>query len=104
MVGEVCIEAKYSTNDLVNIALEDGLTSFHVFDLNMDLGDLDDQPSLVVQLSHVQMLLVMNNSQNFDVHDVMEFEKILERLKKMIIANCSKQHQRTLDTLFVSHL
>jgi hypothetical protein len=31
-------------------------------------------------------------------------EKILERLKKMIVANRSKQHQRTLDTFFVPNL
>jgi hypothetical protein len=40
----------------------------------------------------------------FDVHVVMEFEKILGRLKKMTIANRSKQHQRTLDTFFVPNL
>ena len=64
----------------------------------MDLDDIDDQPLFIGWLSHIQyhdQLLfhfIMDNSQNFDVHDVMEFEKILKRLKKMIIANCSRQH------------
>jgi hypothetical protein len=40
----------------------------------------------------------------FDVHVVMEFEKILGRLKKMIVANHNKQHQRTLDTFFIPNL
>ena len=83
MVGEECIEAKYSTNNLVNLALEDGLITFHDFDLNVDLSDVNDHPIVVVRLSHVQhhaqMLshFIMNNFQNFHVHDVMEFEKIL---------------------------
>jgi hypothetical protein len=37
----------------------------------------------------------------FDVHVVMEFEKILERLT---VANRSRLHQRTLDTFFVPNL
>jgi homoserine trans-succinylase len=40
----------------------------------------------------------------FDVHVVMEFEKILGRLKKMTVANHSRQHQRTSDTFFVPNL
>jgi hypothetical protein len=35
----------------------------------------------------------------FDVHVIMEFEKVLGRLRK-IVANRSRQHQRTLDTYF----
>jgi hypothetical protein len=40
----------------------------------------------------------------FDVHVVMEFEKILGRLRKMIVANRNRQHQRTLDTFLVPNL
>jgi hypothetical protein len=40
----------------------------------------------------------------FDVHVVMEFEKRLGRLRKMIVANRSRQHHKTLDTFFVPHL
>jgi hypothetical protein len=36
-----------------------------------------------------------------DVHVVMEYEKILGKLKKMTVANRSRQHQRILDTFFV---
>jgi hypothetical protein len=40
----------------------------------------------------------------FDVHVVMEFEKKLGRLRKMTVANRSRQHQKTLDTFFVPNL
>ena len=82
----------------MDLALEDGLTTFHDFNLNMDLGDVNDQPLTIMQSSHTQyhtqmlFYFIMGNSQNFDVYDVMKFEKILKRLKKMIVANCCKQH------------
>ena len=93
MVGEECIEAEYGTNDLVNLAFENGLTTAHDFDSNTEVVDVDDQPLPVVRLStaqhHAQMLFyfIMDNSQDFNAHDVMEFEKILGRLRKMTIAN-----------------
>jgi hypothetical protein len=34
----------------------------------------------------------------FDVHIVMEFKKILKRLRKMTVANRTGQHQRTFNT------
>jgi hypothetical protein len=34
----------------------------------------------------------------FDVHVVMEFKKILKRLRKMTVANRTGQHQRTFNT------
>jgi hypothetical protein len=40
----------------------------------------------------------------FDVHVIMDFEKILRRLRKMIVANHSRRHQITLDTYFVPNL
>jgi hypothetical protein len=39
-----------------------------------------------------------------DVHDIMEFEKILGRLRKMTVANRSRQHHITLNTYFVPNL
>ena len=105
MASEEFIEDEYNTNDPINLTLEDGLTTnFHGFDLNIDLGDVDDHLPLVVWLSHAQyhakMLShsIMHNLKFFNIHDVMKFEKILERLKNMRVANCSKQHQRTLST------
>ena len=63
-----CKEAKYNTNDLVNLALEEGLITSHDFDLNMDLGNVHDQLPSIVWLSHAQyhaqMLsyFIVNNS------------------------------------------
>ena len=73
----------------------------------MNLDDIDDQPPSIVWLYHTQMLsyfIILENSQKYDVCDVMEFENILGRLKKVTIANCNRLHQRILDTIFVPHL
>ena len=97
----VCLE-------LVNIALDNSLSTPDDFDLNLDLGDVDGHPPPIVQLSDVQhyaqMLsyFIMDNSTNFDIRDVIEHEKLLETVRKMIVAIRSRQHQRTLDTFFVS--
>jgi homoserine trans-succinylase len=40
----------------------------------------------------------------FDIHVVMEFEKILGRMRKMTVANHNRQHQRTLDTFLLPNL
>ena len=42
MACERSIETKYNKNNLMNFALEDGLITFHDFDLNTDLGNVDD--------------------------------------------------------------
>ena len=41
---------------------------------------------------------------DFDIHVVMEFEKMLKRMRKMIVANHNRQHQRTLDTFLFPNL
>ena len=92
---------------LVNIALDNSLSTPHDFDLNLDLGDVDGHPPPILPLSnaqhYAQMLsyFIMDNSTNFDIHVVIEHEKLLETVRKMIGANCSRQQQRTLDTIFV---
>ena len=88
----------------MNLALENGLTICHDFDFSTNLGNVNDQPPLVVQLCdiqhHAQMLsnFIIGNSYNFDVHNNIEFEKILERLRKMIVTNFFKHGHGTLDT------
>ena len=77
----------------MNLAFKDGLTTLHDFDLNTDLGDVHDQYSPIVELPnaqhHAQMLshFIMDNFQKFHIHDIIEFEKILKRLRKMTIAD-----------------
>ena len=60
MAREKYIEAEYGTDDLVNLAFENGLTTAHDFDFNMEVVDVDDQPPPVVRLCaaqhHAQML------------------------------------------------
>ena len=91
----------------MNIALDNGLNTPHDFDLNLDLGDVDDHPPPIVLLSDAQhcaqMLsyFIMDNSTNFDIHAITEYEKLLEMVMKMTIANRGRQQQRTLDTFFV---
>ena len=96
----VCLE-------LVNIALDNSLSTPHDFDLNLDLGDVDDHPPPIVSLCdaqhYAQMLsyFIMDNSTNFIVHAITEHEELLETVRKMTIANRGKQQQRSLDTFFV---
>ena len=86
----VCLE-------LVNIALDNSLSTPHNFDINLDLGDVDGHPPSIVRLSdaqhYAQMLsyFIMDNSTNFDIHAVIKHEKLLETVKKMIVANCGRQ-------------
>ena len=54
MTGEDCIEAEYSTSELVNIALDNSLSTPDDFDFNFDLGDVDDHPPPIVRLSDAQ--------------------------------------------------
>ena len=43
----------------------------------------------------------MDNSTNFDIYTIIEHEKLLETMRKIIVANHGKQQERTLDTFFV---
>ena len=93
--------------ELVNIALDNSLSTPHDFDLNLDLDDVDGHPPPIVRLfdvrhyAQVLSYFIMDTSTNFDTHAVIEHEKLLETVRKMIIANHDKQQQRTLDTFFV---
>jgi hypothetical protein len=49
-------------------------------------------------LSH----FLLNNSINFSVQDVTNFQKVLGKLEKMGDANLNKQQQRTLDSYLKS--
>ena len=76
---------------------------------NIDLNNVNDQPPPIMRLSnaqhHAQMLSHFHHKKliNFYIDDVIEFEKILERLKKIIISNCFRYGQRTLGSFIVSH-
>ena len=82
----VCLE-------LVNIALDNSLSTPHDFNLNLNLGGVDGHLPPIVQLSdaqyYAQMLsyFIMDNSTNFHIHAVIEHEKLLETVRKMIVSN-----------------
>ena len=86
MAGKECIEIEYNTYDLVNLAMENGLTTSYDFDFNTDLANVDDQPPPVVRSSntqhHAQMLshFILDNSKFFDIHVVMELLYLICRV------------------------
>jgi hypothetical protein len=45
---------------------------------------------------------LLNNSINFSVQDVTNFQKVIGKLDKMGVAILNKQQQRTLDSYFKS--
>ena len=106
-VDKEYIEVEYSIEELLNLALENDINMPLDFTLNADVVDVDDQHPLVVGLSdakhHIEMLshFIMDNSLDCDVHSIIEFEKVLEKLRKMTIANRGKQHRKTLDAFFL---
>jgi hypothetical protein len=72
--------------------------------LNVDpILDVDNQPPPIVKLidmrHHASMLsFLLDNSVNFNVYDVTNFQKVLEKLDKMGVANLNRQQQRTSDS------
>lgn len=95
---------EYSTNKLVSIALENGLSTLHDFDLNINSGDVDQSTHVVRLLNaqHYAQILshfIMNNSTYIDIHIVIEYGKLLRRFRKMTIANSGRQHLRTLHNI-----
>ena len=49
-VSVVCLE-------LVNIALDNSLSTLHDFDLNLDLGDVDSHPLSIVRFMMLNIML-----------------------------------------------
>ncbi|MGI0075656.1 MAG: hypothetical protein ACREA5_06905 [Nitrosotalea sp.] len=98
MPSDKYVEIDYITNNLMNLALENGLTTSHDFALNMNLDDVSGEHQRIERLSnaqhHAQMLFhfIINNYEKFNVHFSMEFDKILRRLRKMIVANSIREH------------
>jgi hypothetical protein len=102
MDGKDLIEEELINTELVDVALEVVEASPSNLDLNVDpIPNIDDQPPPIVKLTNVQhhasMLshFLLNNSINFSVQDVTNFQKVLGKLDKMGVANLNKQQQRT---------
>jgi hypothetical protein len=102
MDGKDLIEEELINTELVDVALEVVEASPSNLDLNVDpIPNVDDQPPPIVKLTNVQhhasMLshFLLNNSINFSVQDVTNFQKVLGKPDKMGAANLNKQQQRT---------
>ena len=108
MEGEEILELELSIDEFVDIALE---TDFaQDFDLNVDLHslDVDDVSPPIVKLNdakcHASFLsnFLLDNSIYFDVNEIISFQKLVENLDNMTIANLGRQHPRSLDSYFKS--
>jgi hypothetical protein len=107
MDGEDLIEEELTNTKLVDMALEVVEASPSNLDLNVDpIPNVDDQPPPIAKLTdmrhHASMLshFLLKNSVNFIVQDVTNFQKVLEKLDKMGVANLNKQQQRILNSYF----
>ena len=106
MEGEEIIELELSIDELVDAAL--GINYAQGFDLNVDLHlvNVDDVAPPIVKLSdakrHASLLsnFLLDNSLHFGVNEIISFQKLVENLDKMTLANLSKQHQRSLSSYF----
>ena len=109
MDGEDFIEEELTSIELVNMALEVVEASPSNLVLNVDpIPNVGDQRPPIVKLTdtqhHASMLshFLLNNSVNFSVQDVTNFQKVLRKLDKMGVANHNKQQQRTSNSYFRS--
>ena len=53
-------------------------------------------------MHHCCLVFFLKNSLYFDVNEIISFQKLVENLNKMTIANLGRQHQRSLDSYFKS--
>ena len=98
MEGKKITELELSTNELVDVALK--INYAQGFDLNVDLHsvDVDDVAPTTVEHSdakcHASLLsnFLLNNSLQFVVNKIINFQKLVRNLDKMIVANLGKQH------------
>ena len=87
MEGEEIIELELSTNELVDVVL--GINYAQGFDLNVDLHsvDVDDVAPPTIKLSdgkrHASLFsnFLLNNSLNFDVNEIISFQKLVGNLR-----------------------
>jgi hypothetical protein len=99
MGGEEIVELELSIDELVGAAL--GINHAQGFDLNVDLHsvDVDDVAPPTVKLSdakrHASLLsnFLLDNSLHFGVHEIFSFQKLVENLDKMTVANLGRLNQ-----------
>jgi hypothetical protein len=109
MDGKDLIEEELTNIELVDMALGVVEASPSNLYLNVDpISDVDNQSPPIIKLSdvrhHASMLshFLLDNSLNFSIHDVTNFQKVLGKLDKIGVANLNRQQQGTLDSYFRS--
>jgi hypothetical protein len=108
MEGEEITELKLSIDELVDATL--GINHAQGFDLHVDLHsvDVDDVAPPIIKLSnakcHASLLsnFLLDNSLHLGVNEIIIFQKLIENLDKMTVANLSRQNHRSLNTYFKS--
>jgi hypothetical protein len=109
--GKRLLSLELSTHELVDDAL--GINHAQGFDLNVDLHsfvhslDVDDVAPPTVKLSdakrHASFLsnFLLDNSLYLGLNEINSFQKLVGIFDKMIlVANLSRQHQRSLNSYF----
>ena len=94
-----------STHELVDAAL--GINHAQGFDLNVDLHsvDVDDVAPPTLDLSDAKRYasllfdFLLDNLLHFGVNEIISFQKLVENLDKMTIANLDRQHERSFGLL-----
>jgi hypothetical protein len=70
--------------------------------------DMDDVAPLTIKISdakhHASLLssLLIENYLDFDVDEIISFQKLVGNLDKMTVASLGSQHHRSLDSYFKS--
>jgi hypothetical protein len=108
MKGEEIIELELSIDELVDAAL--GINHAQGFDLDVDLHSVhvDDVAPPTVKLRDAKRRasllsnFLLDNFLHFGVNEIFSFQKLVENLDKMTVANLGRQNQRSLNSYFKS--
>ena len=106
--GKEITELELNYVELVHVDM--GINHGQGFDLNVDMHsvDVDDVAPPTLKLSdakrHASLLsnFLLDNYLHFGVYEILSFQELEVNLGKMIVANLSRQHQRSLNSYFKS--
>jgi hypothetical protein len=108
MKGEEVTKPKLSTIELVDVALR--ISCAQGFNIDVDLHpiNVDDVAPPIGKLSdvkrHASLLsrFFLDTFLHFGVNEVINFQKLVENLDKMTVANLRRQHHKSLNSYFKS--
>ena len=102
--GEEITKLEMNIDELADATL--GIIYVQDFDLNADLHlvHVNDVAPPIINLSdakcHASLLssFLLENSLNFGVNEIINFQKLVGNLDKMTVANLGQQHHRSLNS------